>query len=396
MKDYIDEILNQSKDKKMNIPKSFTNTILNFTPNTIESRNLIMKFNIKRKIIAVALSIFFISGAVFAGTKVYENIWKEPEKIEIVTSVVTPEAEKENISEEKAKEIAINKLNQIGFNSNIVSTDHYKEIDSNKIMYRFITEDDYEISIDGQKAEFFEISDCSKSLGEIDKKFYGYGSGKNVSSDYFMNKDKAVEVANKYYKLFEFKEGEYEVTNISSFGIYGDSELEKGYKFSITYNKKYGDTYNPYEYVIIQVYAKDEIFSFIRTENIPYDNNPTEITKEQALQIALEVDKNIEEKEIDETKVEEMIVKMNAKAYYRLKDKERFYKEMSTVDYPLEERVYYQMEDRIRNAWVVVIDYIDDWPDIVTSCTRGQFSYFIDSTTGEVIGGSVGDYITYR
>ena len=35
MKDYIDEILNQSKDKKMNIPKSFTNTILNFTPNTI-------------------------------------------------------------------------------------------------------------------------------------------------------------------------------------------------------------------------------------------------------------------------------------------------------------------------------------------------------------------------
>ena len=87
---------------------------------------------------------------------------------------------------------------------------------------------------------------------------------------------------------------------------------------------------------------------------------------------------------------------MNAKAYFRLTDKERFYKQMSTVDYPLEEMVYYQMEDRIRNAWVVDIKYINDWPDIVTSYTRGEFSYFIDSTTGEIIGGDVGDYIKYR
>lgn len=355
-----------------------------------------MKFNIKRKICAIALSTFLISGVALAGTKVYEKIWKKPEKMEIVTSILTPEAKKENISEEEAKQVAINKLSQVGFNTNIVKTEHYKEVDSNKIMYRFIIEDDYSISIDGQKAEFFDISNHSKNLGKIDKKFYGYGSGKNVSSDYFMSKDKAVEVANKYYKLFGFKEGEYEVTDISSYNGYGDEKSETGYKFSITYNKKYGNTYNPYEYVLIQVYAKDEILSFIRAANIPYDNNSTEITKEQALQIALEVDKNVEEKEISETKVEEMIVKMNTKAYYRLTDKERFYKEMSTVDYPLEERVYYQMEDRIRNAWVVVITYINDWPDIVTSCTRGQFSYFIDSTTGEIIGGSVGDYIAYR
>ena len=130
----------------------------------------------------------------------------------------------------------------------------------------------------------------------------------------------------------------------------------------------------------------------VRTENIPYDNNPTKITKEQALQIALEVDKKVENKEITETKEEEMIVNMNAQAYYRLTDKEKFYKEMSTVDYPTEERVYYQMEDKIRNAWVVVITYVDDWEDVVTRYTRGQFSYFIDATTGEIIGGATRDY----
>lgn len=392
----IKEILENSKNEKINIPKSFTNTILSFSPNTVESRKLIMKLNIKRKIMAIGVGAFFISGAVFAGTKVYENIWKEPEKIEIVTSIVTPEASKENISEEEAKQIAINKLKQIGFNTNIVKTDSYKEIDSNKIMYRFTTEDDYSISIDGQKAEFFDIWNESKKLAEIDKHFYAGAKGKNLSSEYFMNREKAVEVANKYYKLFGFKEGEYEVTKVSAFSSEGDEKAETGYKFDVTYTKKYGDTYNPYEYVGIQVYAKDEILWMFRTENIPYDNNPTEITKEQALQIALEVDKNVEDKEITETEVKEMVVDMNAKAYFRLTDKERFYKEMSTVDYPIEERVYYQMEDKIRNAWVVYIKYVDDWPDVVSRYTRGDFSYFIDSTTGEVIGGCVGHYIPYN
>lgn len=259
-------------------------------------------------------------------------------------------------------------------------------------MYRFITEDDYSISIDGQKATFFEIWNISKKLGEIDKKFNKYGSEKKVGSEYVMNKDKAVEVANKYYKLFGFQEGEYEVTKVDCWNSDGDEKAEIGYKFTITYHKKYGDTDNPYEYVEIQIYAKDEILWMVRTQNIPYDNNPTEITKEQALQIALEVDKNVENKEITETKVEKMIVNMNAQAYYRLTDKEKFYKEMSTVDYPTEERVYYHMEDKIRNAWVVVITYVDDWEDVVTRYTRGQFSYFIDATTGEIIGGATMDY----
>ena len=232
----------------------------------------------------------------FAGTKIYEKIWKEPEKIQIVTDVLIPEAQKENISEEEAKQIAINKLKEVGFNTNIVKTDHYKLIDSNKIMYRFVTEDDYSISIDGQKATFFEIWNIGKKLGEIDKKFDRFGSGKDVGSEYFMNKDKAVEVANKYYKLFGFKEGEYEVTKVDCWNSDGDEKAEIGYKFTVTYQKRYGNTYNSYEYVEIQIYAKDEILWMVRTENIPYDNNPTEITKEQALQIALEVDKKVENK----------------------------------------------------------------------------------------------------
>ena len=125
-----------------------------------EENDIVMENKIKNifKIVSTAVAgIVLSTGIVFGGAKVYEKIWKKPEKVEIVTEVLTPEAQKENISEEEAKQIAINKLKEIGYNTNIVKTDNYKLIDSNKIMYRFITKDDYSISIDGQKATFFEI-----------------------------------------------------------------------------------------------------------------------------------------------------------------------------------------------------------------------------------------------
>ena len=70
--------------------------------------------NILKTIITTIMSIAIGTGVVFAGTIVYENIWKEPEKIELSTndfeelSKITEESKKENISEEEAKQIAIN------------------------------------------------------------------------------------------------------------------------------------------------------------------------------------------------------------------------------------------------------------------------------------------------
>ena len=72
------------------------------------------------KTVATALAgIVLSTGVVFAGTVVYENIWKTPEKIQLSSGdfeeikKITEESKKENMSEEKAKEIAINKLNTI-------------------------------------------------------------------------------------------------------------------------------------------------------------------------------------------------------------------------------------------------------------------------------------------
>ncbi len=53
-------------------------------------------------------------------------------------------------------------------------------------------------------------------------------------------------------------------------------------------------------------------------ENKPFDNNPIEITEEQAIQIALDEDKKIETNKVVETKAKLKVVQMNVDAYERI------------------------------------------------------------------------------
>lgn len=334
--------------------------------------------NIIKTVFTATIGIALSTGMVFAGSKVIENIWKKPEKIEDITYEITEESQNENITEEKSKEIAINKLKEIGFNSNIVSINHYKEIDSNKIMYRFKTEDNYEISINRQTGEMYDIWNWNNNIQD---------------ESIEISENEAIQKANEYYKLFGFKEGEYEISKVYSNNKTG-SGVGNGFMIDITYSKKYGEIYNPYESISISIESQNKDFDCFRVENIPFDNNETIITEEQAIQIALEEDKKIETNKVIETKTKKMIVKMNANAYDRIHNKDKYYEAVQTVNFPTESRNYYNVENKVRNAWVVVLTYEDNFgDDIVKRHTEGQYSYFVDTTTGEIIGGAIKDYI---
>ncbi len=352
-----------------------------------EENDIVMENKTKGifKTVATALAgIVLSTGVVFAGTMVYENIWKTPEKIQLSSgdfeeiTKITEESKKENMSEEKAKEIAIKKLNEIGFNSNIVGTNHYKEYDSNKIWYRFDTEDNYEISIDGQTGEFFDIWNNNKNIQDTKK---------------YMTEEQGMETANKYYKLFGYKEGEYEITKIQSVNNEG-TDTGAGFRMTVTYNKKYGDVYNPYEYISITLESKNMELDMFRVGNIPFDNNQVVITENEAINIALKEDEKVETNRVESTKAKLMVVKMNADAYDRANNKDKHYEALQTPNYPNEERNYYKVDDKIRKAWVVVLNYEDNYgEDIVKRYTEGSYSYFVDATTGEIIGGHTLDYI---
>ncbi len=343
-----------------------------------EEKTMNKKGKLVFKNIAIAAGLIIsLTGVTFAGSKVIENIWKTPEKLNQVTDELTEESKKENITEEQAREIAINKLSEIGFNSNIISTNHYKEMDSNTIMYRFSTEDNYEISIDGKTGAFFDIWNNNKDRQDFSIE---------------ITEEEAITIANEYCRLFGFDEGEYEITEIFSNNNRATGE-GPGYKIDITYNKKYGEIYNPYESISIGIESKDKSFDYFRVASIPFDNNEIIVTKEEAIQIALNEDKKIDTNEVVETKAEKMLVKMNSDAYERINNTEEYYKAMQIPDYATEDRNYYNMEERVRNAWVVVLTYEDNYNgDIVKRYTEGKYSYFVDCTTGEIIGGDAMDY----
>ncbi len=154
--------------------------------------------NVIKVIVTTVTSLLLGTGIVYAGTIVYEKIWKTPEKVE-PTIEITEESKQENITEDDAKKIAIDKLNEIGFNSNIVSSKNYKEMDSNKIVYCFMTEDNYQISINGENGEFYQIWNYNKDVHDLNQ---------------YITREQAKEVANKYYQLFGYKQGEYELTDV--------------------------------------------------------------------------------------------------------------------------------------------------------------------------------------
>ena len=341
------------------------------------------KFLIKNIGIAACVLIS-LTGVVFAGNKVIENIWKTPQKVHLSSNnreeleKITEESKKENISEEKAKEIAINKLNEIGFNSNIVGTNHYKEIDSNKIVYRFNTENNYEISINGQTGKFYNILNNNKDIQDRNK---------------YMSEEQAKQLAKKYYKLFGFKEGEYEITNIQSVNNEG-KDKGNGFRMTVTYNRKYEDQYNPFECINITLESKNMEIAMLSVENIPFDNNEVVITKNEAIDIALKEDKKINNNKIENNKTELMIVKMNTNAYDRINNNDKYYEAMQRPNYPIKERNYYNINERVRKAWVVVINYEDNYGENISKrYTEGKYSYFVDATTGEIIGGQALDYI---
>ncbi len=352
-----------------------------------EENDIVMENKTKGilKTVATALAgVILSTGVVFAGTMVYENIWKTPEKIELSSgdfeeiTKITEESKKENMSEEKAKEIAINKLNEIQFNSNIVGTNHYKEYDSNKIWYRFDTEDNYEISIDGQTGEFYDIWNYNKDIQDLNK---------------YITVEEAIETANKYYKLFGFKEDEYEISKIHSNNKSGN-DTDPGLKVDIEYCKKYGNLENYYERISIAVESKNKDIDYFRVVNIPFDNNEVVKTEQEAIELALNEDKKIETNKVESTQAKLMVVKMNADAYNRINNKEKYYEAMQTPNYPNEERDYYKVDDKVRKAWVVVITYEDNYgEDTRKRYTEGKYSYFVDATTGEIIGGHPLDYI---
>ena len=101
--------------------------------------------------------------------------------------------------------------------------------------------------------------------------------------------------------------------------------------------------------------------------------------------LQVEKDKQIEpDAQIKEIKADIRIEKMNSDAYEREKFGDEYQKQR---ELPVGEKTYYITEERVRKVWIVTLKY-----DKIKEGELSGYSYFVDATTGEIIGGEPWDY----
>ena len=122
----------------------------------------------------------------------------------------------------------------------------------------------------------------------------------------------------------------------------------------------------------------------IGTDNT-YQNNPVVITEEEAINIAKKKEQELSPNEITNIISSLSIEKMNAFIYQLENDK-------YDVTGTMEDETYYKTENITRKVWKIKIEHNAEWKDYMDHnqyVKEGMGKiYFIDATTGEIIGGT--------
>ena len=323
-------------------------------------------------IVAATLS----GGLVYAaGSTIYEKIWKQPESYKINQNV-TDEEKAKCISEEEAENIGNSYLKKIGLSDETIqSLGLTKEFLSNENVWD-LTSQKATIVIDGETGK---IKSVNIPTWEYE-----------IPQNYGITREEARKVAEELLQKYrpEDDNGEYELIRLKR----NNEQDEKAYIWYADFYKKYGDLINPEERISIGwVPTINGLYSLNITSKA-YENNEQKISKEEAIKIATEKDQQIEtNRSIKDTKAEIRIKQMNENVYLRENFKEEYEKGTLNLEktgentYKLkEDAVMYKTEERIRKVWCVAVIYDLEEPYY-------GYTYYIDSTTGEIIGGQLGN-----
>lgn len=358
-----------------------------------------IKNRIGKMVATFMLAIGLTASVVFAGTMVYEKVFKEPKKYETYEELIqdiresqgsqemTKEDEEKAVNMDEAVIEANKFLNKLGMNSQEFVT---KELKKNYIMgaelvYYFTTDTNLNkgihVGINAENGKFisFTNNNLAHSGFEPDK----------------ISKEEAIKKADEIYNLLDLKENEYKINEVSEPPCYFPDNEGNSAEWIVTYYKVYGEALNQFERVQVMFTVVDgelKVYSaFIANENVEYKDNPIQITKEDAEKIALEKDKKITDNEVDWIITKQQIRQINSWIYVLEQNggkypelKEEIQADGSKVKY----HEYQTVQNVARKVWTVNIHYKQGEPDPNNEKKYNAKSIFVDVTTGEVIGGS--------
>ncbi|MBP3707687.1 MAG: hypothetical protein J6J36_03670 [Clostridia bacterium] len=373
--DQLDKKLYTDLNNEIDIPDELDTIIKNGLKGKKKNSSLMKK-------VASFFVITFISSSIVLATTsiVHEkkSVWEEPERV-VAGSIKNngnQNINQQNImSEDEAREKANEILERFGYkDENIKEIELQNHIDDYDSDWHITTEQNTNIFIDASGDGSFIIS-----TGNIYKDIEHYRT----------TKEEAVNTAREIAQKYGYDINDYGYVRVKS-NLNSDKE---SYMYNVTFCKEYDGIRNPYESIIISFIPQINVVKSFMFSNKKFENNPVEITKEKAEEIALNEDNKLrtqyEMYKIDKVETNLRIVSMNGGAYLRSNDYEQLH-EQTSLDYPYEKSVFYRTESRIRKAWVVSITYDTNNVDKFNgkyNPNDERFSYFIDATTGEVIGG---------
>ena len=328
----------------------------------------------KQKILKmVAMFVIVIglaAGITYAGTVVYENVFSKPEKIENYIDEL--KVDEEDLSKVISKEEAVNQLIEqlkkykIELNTNdIENIELQKNPNYDTIIYVMSTKNKDSFFVDANTGNLrsFDIDD-GLGLEEVEK----------CTS----NRDDIIKQAENKMKEYGYSD-EYKLSYVSCNLV--DDE-EKAYMWYITFAKEYDGMFNEYQSVNMTIIPKINKVTHLSIENEPFENNPIEISEEQAIEIAKEKDKVINTENYIQNNIESKIsiVRVNPEVYLKENNLENGVETTTLKDGTTYSYNTYKMNGRVRKAYVISISYENRPFDIPRT-------YYVDCTTGEVIGG---------
>lgn len=333
--------------------------------------------SLMKKVASFLVITFISSSIVFATTTIIhekKSVWKEPQKVVVGSAEHTDnqnESKQNIMSEDEARKKANEILEKFGYKNDKIKTMELQDnIDDYDSIWSIKTEQNISIGIYANGDGSFSISN-----GNIDYKDIEH---------YRTTKKEAENTAKELAQKYGYDTKEYSCIKVES-NLNSDNE---SYRYNVTFYKEYDGIKNPYESIHVRFIPQiNEVYSFM-VVNKKFENNPIEITKEKAKEIALKEEQKVNTKyEIKDIEIKLKIEAMNGYAYHRTNDYEQLH-EQTYANYPNEKRVFYRTDSLIRKVWLVTIIY--DIPNKFEgnyNMNDERVSYFVDVTTGEVIGG---------
>ncbi len=367
----IKDTLKKEVEKPLSYEYAIKNAFLNKKKKT--------KKPIILKLATITSCLAMVCTVVIAKTYIIDKIWQNPvtvnqvEEENRVQEEISEEEKINYISEDEAIEIANSILIKLGYENTKISEIELKRgYDEEYSSHYILKTGNILINLDPENGNLEYFGDTSIIAS-------------NIKTDEISEKE-VKDIANNIYSLLGIipEDSKYEIVNVQK------TNMVSGENASILYEVNFAEVingnYDESNVSTICFGINNEtvlISSITGIKESNFENNPIIITQEEAIKIATNKEKEFSSLEITNINAELSIEKMNIFVY-------------CLENNITNENGELKVDDISRNVWVVYIEHDKEIKpkdgEIETVKELYNKKYFIDATTGEIIGGEQSEF----